>query len=97
MSQNILVSFEASGRDEVRAQVLKHPLLNGHQFLNNTYGTFPINVDFQSGYLKFINGFTAVSYVLDVNKDQTKEATFDNPVTATTKWSAPLNVAVAYN
>ncbi|EFK0327400.1 TPA: fimbrial protein [Escherichia coli] len=39
----------------------------------------------------------ASSYVLGIDQGQTIEAEFTNPVARTTKWSAPLNVAVAYN
>ncbi|MEE7413222.1 fimbrial protein [Escherichia marmotae] len=39
----------------------------------------------------------ASSYVLGIDQGQTIEATFTNPVTKNTQWSAPLNVAVTYN
>ncbi|EFN8623808.1 fimbrial protein [Escherichia coli O51] len=39
----------------------------------------------------------ASSYSLGIDQGQTIEATFTNPVTTTTQWSAPLNVAVTYN
>ncbi|MWR25313.1 fimbrial protein [Escherichia coli] len=39
----------------------------------------------------------AASYALGIANGQTIEATFDQAVTASTQWSAPLNVAVTYN
>lgn len=39
----------------------------------------------------------ASSYALGIANGQTLEATFDQAVTASTQWSAPLNVAVTYN
>ncbi|MGM7884727.1 hypothetical protein [Yersinia enterocolitica] len=39
----------------------------------------------------------AASYVMSVQKGQALNATFDNPITSTTKWVAPLNIAVTYN
>ncbi|EFK2453409.1 fimbrial protein [Escherichia coli] len=39
----------------------------------------------------------ASSYALGIDQGQTIVATFTNPVTTTTQWSAPLNVAVTYN
>ncbi|MCI3086827.1 fimbrial protein [Escherichia coli] len=42
-------------------------------------------------------GAKASSYALGIDQGQTIEATFTNPVTRTTQWSAPLNVAVTYN
>ncbi|MBV6937945.1 fimbrial protein, partial [Escherichia coli] len=37
------------------------------------------------------------AYALGIANGQTIEATFDQAVTASTQWSAPLNVAVTYN
>ncbi|MGS8052255.1 F4 family fimbrial subunit [Escherichia marmotae] len=42
-------------------------------------------------------GATAAAYALGISNGQTIEATFDSAVTASTQWSAPLNVAVTYN
>lgn len=39
----------------------------------------------------------SAAYSLGIANGQTIEATFDKPVTTTTQWSAPLNVAVTYN
>ncbi|EHJ2160634.1 fimbrial protein, partial [Salmonella enterica] len=44
-----------------------------------------------------VNSATSAAYALGVADGQTIEATFDNAVTASTEWSAPLNVAVTYN
>ncbi|EPW5280516.1 F4 family fimbrial subunit [Yersinia enterocolitica] len=46
---------------------------------------------------KNIKAPSAASYVMAVQKGQLLNATFDNPITSTTKWSAPLNIAVTYN
>ncbi|MEL9101874.1 fimbrial protein, partial [Escherichia coli] len=40
---------------------------------------------------------TSAAYALGIANGQTIEATFDQAVTASTQWSAPLNVAVTYN
>ncbi|ATI65971.1 fimbrial protein [Edwardsiella tarda] len=39
----------------------------------------------------------SAAYSLGIANGQTIEATFDNAVTASTQWSAPLTVAVTYN
>ncbi|HFO3707883.1 TPA: fimbrial protein, partial [Escherichia coli] len=39
----------------------------------------------------------SAAYALGIADGQTIELTFDKAVTASTKWSAPLNVAVTYN
>ena len=44
-----------------------------------------------------INSATSAAYALGIANGQTIEATFDQAVTASTQWSAPLNVAVTYN
>ncbi|MCN2058134.1 fimbrial protein [Escherichia coli] len=43
------------------------------------------------------NNVSASSYSLGIDQGQAIEATFTNPVTKTTQWIAPLNVAVTYN
>ncbi|HHH7924921.1 TPA: fimbrial protein [Escherichia coli] len=43
------------------------------------------------------NNTTSAAYALGIANGQTIEATFDRAVTASTQWSAPLNVAVTYN
>ncbi|MBN6462838.1 fimbrial protein [Escherichia coli] len=43
------------------------------------------------------NSNTSAAYALGIANGQTIEATFDHPVTASTQWSAPLNIAVIYN
>lgn len=47
--------------------------------------------------LASINSATSAAYALGIANGQTIEATFDQAVTASTQWSAPLNVAVTYN
>ncbi|MBS9267318.1 fimbrial protein [Escherichia coli] len=44
-----------------------------------------------------VNSATSAAYALGISNGQTIEATFDQAVTASTQWSAPLNVAVTYN
>ncbi|HBM7517742.1 fimbrial protein [Escherichia coli] len=44
-----------------------------------------------------VNSATSAAYALGIANGQTIEATFDQAVTASTQWSAPLNVAVTYN
>ncbi|WP_105198664.1 fimbrial protein [Escherichia albertii] len=39
----------------------------------------------------------SAAYAMGIANGQTIEATFDQAVTASTQWSAPLNVAVTYN
>ncbi|ELS9957823.1 fimbrial protein [Salmonella enterica] len=56
-------------------------------------GNYPISTNMVDSTGEVI----ASSYSLGIDQGQTIEATFTNPVTTTTQWSAPLNVAVTYN
>lgn len=48
--------------------------------------------------MKYTDGtVVSAAYALGIANGQTIEATFDQAVTASTQWSAPLNVAVTYN
>ncbi|MCZ8781146.1 fimbrial protein [Escherichia albertii] len=43
------------------------------------------------------NRATSAAYALGIANGQTIEVTFDKAVTASTQWSAPLNIAISYN
>ncbi|MII50054.1 fimbrial protein [Salmonella enterica subsp. enterica serovar Bredeney] len=48
--------------------------------------------------MKYTDGtVVSAAYALGIVSGQTLEATFDQAVTTSTQWSAPLNVAVSYN
>ncbi|HAL0191104.1 TPA: fimbrial protein [Escherichia coli] len=48
--------------------------------------------------MKYTDGtVVSAAYAMGIANGQTIEATFDQAVTASTQWSAPLNVAVTYN
>ncbi|WP_105455306.1 fimbrial protein [Escherichia coli] len=48
--------------------------------------------------MKYTDGtVVSAAYAMGIANGQTLEATFDQAVTASTQWSAPLNVAVTYN
>ena len=90
--------FDGAVNDsELRAMVKRHPLANNWSLKTTVVKNLCDQITLQQGYQTFKDGITAASYVLGIDTGQTLEATFDNPMTATTKWSAPLNVAVTYN
>ncbi|HEN3635395.1 TPA: hypothetical protein U5E30_004093 [Yersinia enterocolitica] len=82
---------------ELAEMVKRHPLAKELGLRYTAIVNFTLPLDFVEGVNKFLHGVSAGSYVLGVDAGQTLEATFDNPMTATIKWSAPLNVAVTYN
>lgn len=48
--------------------------------------------------MKYTDGnVVSAAYALGIADGQTIEATFDNALTASTEWHAPLNVAITYN
>ena len=84
-------------RNNLAAQVKQFPYLPEPltgQFVSNT-SLRPLT--FQQATNSTKHGIASASYVMAIDSNQTMEVTFDTPVTATTKWSAPLNVAVTYN
>ncbi|HBC8790972.1 TPA: hypothetical protein KE579_004885 [Citrobacter braakii] len=84
-------------RNNLAAQVKQFPYLPEPltgQFVSNTV---PKPLLFQQETNSTKHGIASASYVMAIDSNQTMEVTFDTPVTATTKWSAPLNVAVTYN
>ena len=82
---------------ELREQVKRHPLAKNWPLTTTIVNNWASGLNFQESTNTFKHGITAASYVLGIDAGQKLEATFDSPVTATTKWSAPLNVAVTYN
>ncbi|MDM2845524.1 hypothetical protein OGY83_18055 [Citrobacter sp. Cpo090] len=96
---NALVSTKFGGKslNDIKADLWRHPVAASLPMAGWTAITWASPVDFKEGEDKFLHGIASVSYVMGLDEGQTMEATFDNPITATTKWSAPLNVAVTYN
>ncbi|HEN3635410.1 TPA: hypothetical protein U5E30_004110 [Yersinia enterocolitica] len=82
---------------ELRELVKRHPLAKDWSLTTTIVNNWATVINFQEDSNMFKHGITAASYVLGIDAGQKLEATFDSPVTATTKWSAPLNVAVTYN
>lgn len=84
-------------RNNLAAQVKQFPYLPEPltgQYVSNPS---PRPLLFQQATNSTKHGIASASYVMAIDSNQTMEVTFDTPVTATTKWSAPLNVAVTYN
>ncbi|MEB0968005.1 fimbrial protein [Citrobacter braakii] len=97
-ANNKLVSLGGTGRNELVEQVKRHPLMSDKNYSGFASNVVPFNLTFREENSNSTeDGLAAASYILAMANDQTMEATFDNPITATTKWSAPLNVAVTYN
>ncbi|ATI65972.1 fimbrial protein [Edwardsiella tarda] len=71
------------------------------QIIQTMGGSHDLNSDWSpvtSDNMYYVDGSkAAASYALGIASGQTIEATFDNAVTASTQWSAPLTIAVTYN
>ncbi|MGD2459914.1 hypothetical protein ACP8YK_24595 [Escherichia coli] len=93
----LVTSFGGTPLNSLSNIAQQHPLLNNISMGGWYISTWAEPLEFKHHGGTFLHGIAAVSYVLGINTNQTLEATFDSPVTATTKWSAPLNVAVTYN
>lgn len=87
---NIITKFGSPSTDELFQQVKTvYPVLTNYE-----HGTGKKYLDLVSADSSRVH---ASSYALGIANGQTIEATFDHTVTASTRWSAPLNVAIIYN
>ncbi|HGH3390199.1 TPA: hypothetical protein ACJIKV_004940 [Citrobacter freundii] len=97
-ANGLIIDFGAKQLNDLRNIAWQHPLLQGTTPGSWASLTWAAPIEFKENpEFEFTHGITTASYVLGINTGQTMEATFDSPLTATTKWSAPLNVAVTYN
>lgn len=89
-ASELIAKFGNYDYSRLRAQVMKvQPDLSNHTAsVYSAKSTNMVNTD---------GDVMASSYALGIDQGQTIEATFTTPVTTTTQWSAPLNVAVTYN
>lgn len=93
----VITRFGGKNLNELKNDVGQHPLLKDVPFGGWSSNTWATALEFKEGANLFQHGIASASYVLGIDTGQTMEATFNSPLTATTKWSAPLNVAVTYN
>lgn len=76
----------------------KADILTQLQAVDPSVNTLTSHSESGTENMKYTNGNVAsASYALGIADGQTIEATFDTAVTASTQWSAPLNVAITYN
>lgn len=94
----LLSGSAAAARTELFGSLSKNDILGQIQRVNANItslvdgaGTFRENMMYTDGTV------VSAAYALGIANGQTIEATFDQAVTASTQWSAPLNVAVTYN
>ncbi|HDQ4244382.1 TPA: hypothetical protein P8656_004245 [Escherichia coli] len=95
-ARSVLGKFGAIGSDQLKTQLLEHPTVKNNGWLKGA----PANLGWSAPLLQnnfFAESIVASSYVMGIDQGQTLNATFENPVKATTEWKAPLNVAVTYN
>ena len=95
-ARTVLAKFGAKGSNELREQLLDHPIVQA----NGWDLSSPMNIAWAGTLLN--NGMSsekvvAASYVMGIDQGQTLEATFNNPISSTTEWTAPLNISVTYN
>nr|4WEI_A Chain A, K88 fimbrial protein AD [Escherichia coli] len=87
----------AAARTELFGSLSKNDILGQIQRVNanitslvNVPGSFNENMAYTDGSV------VSVAYALGIANGQTIEATFNQAVTTSTQWSAPLNVAITY-
>ena len=82
--------FGSLSKDEMLAQI--QVLRPDVKYLTNKTGGYTMNFPDAGSSDVF-----SAAYALGIVSGQTIEATFDESVTTTTEWSAPLSIAVTYN
>ncbi|HAK5803089.1 TPA: fimbrial protein, partial [Salmonella enterica] len=89
---------EAASRTGLFGSLSENDMLGQIQKVNANITSLISEVRSNDENMKYTDGrVVSAAYALGIANGQTIEATFDQAVTASTQWSAPLNVAVTYN
>ncbi|EFN0721111.1 fimbrial protein [Escherichia coli] len=89
---------EAASRTGLFGSLSENDMLGQIQNVNANITSLTSQNGSSSENMKYTDGsVVSAAYALGIANGQTIEATFDQAVTASTQWSAPLNVAVTYN
>ncbi|MEB7340794.1 F4 (K88) fimbria major subunit/adhesin FaeG [Escherichia coli] len=94
----LLSGSAAAARTELFGSLSKNDILGQIQRVNANITSLVDGAGSSSEDMAYTDGTViSAAYALGIANGQTIEATFDQAVTASTQWSAPLNVAVTYN
>lgn len=89
---------EAASRTGLFGSLSGNDILEQIQNVNANITSLTSKDSSSAENMRYTDGnVVSAAYVLGIANGQTIEATFDQAVTASTQWSAPLNVAVTYN
>ncbi len=105
LPENIGGGASLDAADAASSIITKFGSLSTDELYQQTKAVYPSLQDYVHETKKYYETMVsasgvavkASSYALGIANGQTLEATFDQAVTASTQWSAPLNVAVTYN
>lgn len=98
MQSELLSGSAAAARTELFGSLSKNDILGQIQRVNANITSLVDVAGSTSEDMGYTDGTViSAAYALGIANGQTIEATFDQAVTASTQWSAPLNVAVTYN
>ncbi|EBQ9648382.1 fimbrial protein [Salmonella enterica subsp. enterica serovar Montevideo] len=105
LPENIGSGGSLSGADAASNIITKFGSLSTDELFQQAKTVYPVLTSYEHGtkekYLDLVSGDSsrvhASSYAMGIANGQTIEATFNQTVTASTQWSAPLNVAITYN
>ncbi|MEK8932978.1 F4 (K88) fimbria major subunit/adhesin FaeG [Escherichia coli] len=88
----------AAARTELFGSLSKNDLLGQIQRVNANITSLVDRIGSAEENMAYTDGtVVSVAYALGIANGQTIEATFNQAVTTSTRWSAPLNVAITYN
>ncbi|MFQ6246869.1 hypothetical protein ACLMPP_20650 [Yersinia enterocolitica] len=94
--------FALPEKNALWRQIKAHPnidpaIASKASMARTTWSMFGVFNSTTKTSVNYMQAPAAASYAMGVKTGQLLNATFDNPITSTTKWSAPLNIAVTYN
>ncbi|HIC8368269.1 TPA: fimbrial protein [Escherichia coli] len=104
LPENIGSGGSLSDADLASGIITKFGSLSTDELFQQAKKVYPVLTDYAHGiqkkYLDLVSADSsrvhASSYAMGIANGQTIEATFDKAVTASTQWSAPLNIAIIY-
>ncbi|EFJ8421406.1 fimbrial protein [Escherichia coli] len=97
-SAELLSGVAAAARTSLFGSLSENDMLGQVASVNSNIASFTNATASHNENMNYTDGtVVSAAYSLGIASGQTIEATFHQPVSASTQWSAPLNVAITYN
>lgn len=98
----VMETFGLPNKDELLTLVRQHPQVDSQVatqggWANSSWARVGVFNETNKSPQSTLQAPVAAVYAMGVKTGQTLNATFNNPITSTTQWSAPLTINVTYN